>query len=389
MNTDFHYYATYCAAFLAGYTHEDSVAIAYSAELTDNCSRTFLSKLHAPKQAATTQLNLDMMDARTDTIGQWDITRIWASFHFLPRDLYAQKPHCSKMYLDKYRLICGPNSDLVCEVVQQAKGQSLQATGIAMHTLADTWAHQYFAGTPSFVINNINSSVAELTDAEGTSTRPITLSHNPGRVDDVENNVYRATMYVLSERSVMNLGHGRAGRLPDYSFLRYRYQPAWADYEMFVKDNPSDFYHAFCQMLYALKVHRGVIQTFEKDTYAFEEAEPYRDRIMAILTKRQGEDDACLDWKAFGEELSGCEIPDFDLETHQQEYLCADENGKNATFLGKYILAALAQKSMVTNRIHKSGNRLAGRSIDYNEKGLKGLRDFWQLVTLQKGGDDA
>ena len=25
----------------------------------------------------------------------------------------------------------------------------------------------------------------------------------------------------------MNLGHGRAGHLPDYSFAHYRYQPAW------------------------------------------------------------------------------------------------------------------------------------------------------------------
>lgn len=387
MNTDFHYYATYCAAILAGYTHDESVAIAYSAELTDNCTRTFLAKIHAPLQAATSQLNLEMMDARNDMIGIWDITRIWASFHFLPRDLYAQKPHCSKIYLDKYRLICGPNGDLVKEVVDQAKGQSLQATGIAMHTLADTWAHMYYAGTPSLVINNANNSFVEV-DETGKPIRPITFSHNPGKEDDVAHNVYRATMYMLSESSVMNLGHGRAGRVPDYSFMRYRYMPAWADYDVITKDNPSDFYHAFCQMLYALKVHRGEIASFEKNIYDFETAEPYRDRIMTILTERQSEDDACLDWKAFGEELSGCEIPDFSMETHQEEYRSADESRRNDTFLGKYILAALAQKSMVTNRIHKSGNRLAGRSIDYNEKGLKGLRDFWQLVTLYEEGGD-
>ena len=27
MQKDFHYYATYCAAFLAGYTHEDALEI--------------------------------------------------------------------------------------------------------------------------------------------------------------------------------------------------------------------------------------------------------------------------------------------------------------------------------------------------------------------------
>ena len=30
MNPDFHYYATYCAATLAGYSHDDSAAIAAS-----------------------------------------------------------------------------------------------------------------------------------------------------------------------------------------------------------------------------------------------------------------------------------------------------------------------------------------------------------------------
>ena len=44
MQLDFHYYATYCAAFLAGYTHEESLVICYSAQLVDCCSRSFLSR---------------------------------------------------------------------------------------------------------------------------------------------------------------------------------------------------------------------------------------------------------------------------------------------------------------------------------------------------------
>ena len=114
MNKDFHCYATYCAAILAGYSHEESAVIGYSSQMVDLCTRTMLSKLHAPQSAATTQLQLELMDARTDIIGLQDITRIWASFHFLPGDLYAQpKQKCSKKYLNKYRLICNPNSELL------------------------------------------------------------------------------------------------------------------------------------------------------------------------------------------------------------------------------------------------------------------------------------
>ena len=89
MQIDFHYYATYCAAYLAGYSHEDCLAICYSAQFTDCCTRTLLSTIGGPSEAATTQLQLEMMDARTDILGIQDITRIWSSFHFLPRDLKA------------------------------------------------------------------------------------------------------------------------------------------------------------------------------------------------------------------------------------------------------------------------------------------------------------
>ena len=138
MQKDFHYYATYCAAYLAGYNHEESLDIAYCAQFVDLCSRTLLVKLKAPQAAATTQLQLELMQARTDIFGLQDITRIWASFHFLPRDLNAQKKRACKEYKNKYRLICGPNGSLLEDTVNLAKGKSLQAIGIAMHVMADT-----------------------------------------------------------------------------------------------------------------------------------------------------------------------------------------------------------------------------------------------------------
>ena len=79
MQADFHYYATYCAAILAGYSHTESMDICYSAQLVDLCSATYLSGINAPVNAATTQLQMEMMDARTDIIGLQNITRIWAT----------------------------------------------------------------------------------------------------------------------------------------------------------------------------------------------------------------------------------------------------------------------------------------------------------------------
>ena len=78
--------------------------------------------------------------------------------------------------------------------------------------------------------------------------------------------------------------------------------------------------------------------------------------------------------------------PSIFIFTRRNTAVAAPEK-KNETFIGKFILAALAQKSMVTNRIFKSGSKLAGYSADFNKKGFRGIMDYEQLVRYQ-GGDD-
>ena len=360
MQEDFHYYATYCAAYLAGYTHEESMDICYSAQFVDLCTKTLLMKLGAPQNAATTQLQLELADTRTDILGLQDITRIWASFHFLPYDLYVQLPKHGRAYMNRYRLICKPNGQLLTNTIENARGTSLQHIGIAMHVLADTWAHAYFAGTPSLVINNTTDDFYEIVPGEdGTQTEyPIKFRHNPGAADDLEKNIFTNTVFQTSEKSIMNLGHGRAGHLPDYSFMRYSYLPAWNNYEPFIKDNPKEYFKAFTQMVYALKCLRSDTAEFELDTYDEEAIAPYKDHINEILTRRQL--DACEDWKKFGEELSGHTVSPFNLDKYQEEYLKASKEDKPNTFIGKFIEGALSQKRMVTAKIVQSGNILAG-----------------------------
>ena len=380
MQLDFHYYATYCAAFIAGYSHDESLAVAYSAQFVDCCSVALLKKLGAPVHAATTQLQLELMDASPDIAGIQNITRIWSSFHFLPGDLKASRgKKCGKRYLDKYRLICQPDGELAAETVNLAHGKSLQAAGVAMHVIADTWAHRNFAGTPSLAINNTDGYFYELIpDGDGFAERKILFNHNPSTADEPENSIYTNSLFHSAELSVMNLGHGRAGHLPDYSWIRYRYLPAWGDYREYIKDNPADYMNAFCQMIHALKYLKGATDVFETGVYDRDAVSPWEEEIRGILTKRQL--DASEDWKNFGEKLSGCEIEPFDIRRYQDEYKQAAAEDKDGTFLGKFIIAALAQKSMVTNRIYRSGNRLAGVSVDYVKWGFKGIRDFRKLV---------
>ena len=383
MQKDFHYYATYCAAYLAGYSHEDSLAICYSAQFVDLCTKTYLSGLKAPAAAATTQLQLELADVKMDKSGIQDMTHIWSSFHFLPRDLYADPGRkVSKNYLNKYRLICGPNGDLLEKTVKLAKGGSLQAAGIAMHVLADTWAHQYFAGTPSLVINNTNEYFYEIISKDGgagkTEDVHIKFIHSTSKPDDLNNSVYTNSLFQGSEHSIMNLGHGRAGHLPDYSFARYRYLPAWADYKEIIKDNPHDYICAFAQMVYALKYLRGVHESFEVNKYDSAGIKPWKDEIFRIITTRQT--DSCDDWKALGEKISGQTIDDFELDRYRSEYLEAEPSVKSDTFLGRFIDAAIAHKSMVTYFISESGNRLAGISTNAKSKKNKHRTSLVELI---------
>jgi hypothetical protein len=137
-------------------------------------------------------------------------------------------------------------------------------------------------------------------------------------------------------------------------------------------------------MIYALKYLRGDIEEFDTEKYDMDTIDPYRDEILGILCKRQV--DACADWKAFGEKLSGQEIPEFSVDAFRSEYESAPDGKKDDTGLGRFVLAALAHKSMVTNRIYKSGSMLAGYSLDYDGKDV-GIKDYLKLLRFRKRGN--
>ena len=384
MNEDFHYYATYCAARLASYDHETALTIASADAFTDKCTRTFLQKVGGPMSAATTQTQMELMEAETNIAGLQDITRIWSSFHFLPRDLYAEPGRGTKRYKRKYRLLCGPNGQLVKETVELVKGKSPEAIGMAMHVLSDTWAHANFAGTPSLVLNDVNYHIYEVL-ADGTD-RQIVFRHSLSAPDDPEKGLYTASIHQGNENSIMNLGHGRVGHLPDYSYITYRYLPAWGDYDELIKDNPSDYYHAFGQMVEALCYLKGETADFTLETYAEETISPCAEDLRAIFKKRQTDDTE--DWKALAGKLFGSELPSFKTSAYEEEYTSADKARKDDTFLGRYFVGALAQKSLVTHHIYASGSKLAGISIDYEASGFKGNRDFRKLVSKKEEDRD-
>lgn len=381
MNLDFHYYGTYLAAYLAGYKKEECEKIGYAAGFVDFCSASLLESIQAPVLAATTQLPMEMVGQKTDILSLQKVTRIWASFHFLPAKLYEKEIRGSKEYRQKYQLICDVNSNLLPACIELAKGKGNAAAGIAMHVLADSWAHRYFAGTPSLVINNTNFQFYELLEENGKEIeRPVVFKHNPAAKDHPEEGRYINSVFQIKENHIMNLGHGRAGHLPDYSFAHYKYLPAWANYEEKVKDNQTEFYYAFCQMIYALKYLRTGEGSFQTECYDFEAAKHLEKEIKLFFQKRQLDDSK--DWISLIEKESGSVPEKFQTDRYQKEYLKAEK--KEESFLGQFIEAALRQKSMVTNKIFKAGNKKAGKSVDYNLSIVEKAESIREFLTVKK-----
>ena len=109
-----------------------------------------------------------------------------------------------------------------------------------MHVLADTFAHQTFAGVPLGVINEV---------------RGVKFSESGS---DLKKKIYFPGNYspTLSGRSFGYLGHGRIGHLPDYPGVFFKYTVEWANdggNTPFSRNNPLEFYCAYVQMREALK----------------------------------------------------------------------------------------------------------------------------------------
>ena len=130
MNSIFHYYATNFIAQKAGFGIEDSEILAYSC--------TYVDSNVAPLRLCL-QSGIEYSTISTHHFGFWNPAQeddIWLPFHFFPGG--STNIH-SEVTL--------PNSAPVKELLVVAlKSRNLFRIGIALHTYADSWAHQGFVG---------------------------------------------------------------------------------------------------------------------------------------------------------------------------------------------------------------------------------------------------
>lgn len=221
MQKDFHYYCIAVLAKAAGFEKGDALAIAYASQYVDDSTES------EPIQVG----DLIFDPVRTAHIGlrstEWSTQkRVYIPFHFIP-------PNPIRSPGDTF--VTGPNSPFALMVLKEACQEQLGLRrlcriGVALHTVADTWAHQGFSGR-----EHKENDVEGIYLREGESWR-----HLQGE------NIYLDFL--------PQIGHAEAGYFPDQSFLSWKYTRKSAN-EVVERDNTTEFltaaetiYHRLCEV---------------------------------------------------------------------------------------------------------------------------------------------
>ncbi|KPU43505.1 hypothetical protein OXPF_29460 [Oxobacter pfennigii] len=368
MNLDFHYYGTYMAARVAGYSKEEAQIICYAAQLVDdNTIHTQIDSL--PFQEIVTYR--DSKDIIEDAENPLPYTKedeaaareIWCPFHFLPGNENYKVQYKGKMYAgvswlpiwnfehdskQKFKLMTLPQSSLANEMINRGTAKAtLEEIGLKMHILADTWAHQYFAGTPEWAINDIRQSkgLYEFQDNTWHEIHCI-LSEN----DLPKNHQYQvpgfSSPYYVSPRY---LGHAQIGHLADYGFVKFKYLPVWREEfngeRHIERDNTEDFLKAFRQMVAALsKFKKGTSFTASDDIKLEDKTEA---EIKSVLSARKI--DQSEEWIKAIKKLLGEDIPPYVINAWANR--CRESSDKVNTNYARFHNAAKEQKELVMNFI--------------------------------------
>ncbi len=365
MNKDFHFEGTYCAARIAGFQHDDAEKIAWAAQMVDDCTEDLLKQTGISGVYQNTVITCETFgDSIMDDIkyGEYSlktnaalqkIRSIWMPFHFLPgnfspnhRQIYAGEQQWKGFSFDDdidgndFQCLCLHNSDLAREMIddtiscyavppgQYTPDLLLYLIGIRMHVLADTWAHEFFIGTPNYWINDISGLKVENPDVA-----------EYGKIRTFPNVTFHSMSYH---------GHGRIGHLPDLGYLSYQYIPRWLGSPV-IKNNTVIFARAFCQMVDALRAIQ-TNQPFRQREYCTDTEirsclGPYCDTVCDLLSRKKTDADE-NDWSSLIRLFPAASLPVYDASnTVSQKMLL-------------FQTAACRHRDMVCSRLH--GSSIAG-----------------------------
>ncbi len=241
MQSDMHYFGTYCMARAAGLKKSAAQKIAYASQFVDDSKAREVddhedgSKLIAIATAhhATDLKNIDREDQRY----------IWVPFHFLPGGK-------GKTFTEK--LVCRKNSKLAKEMIKHNMSQVdkpyiFELLGITAHVYADTFAHYGFSGISSRR-NRVDGRTIKIENPSAIIDQVLgdTLSEffqKYGLQGGLLKNI-RAVISGTGEFASGALGHGAVSIYPDQPYLKWSYEYEYATMTTpkdCVRNNPKTF----------------------------------------------------------------------------------------------------------------------------------------------------
>ena len=214
MQLDFHYSTIRILAEKAGFSPKDAQIIAYASEFVDDATEHKKMKIKGNLKINSPRFDGTYFDPVCSAHkGLQFITdfkksvqeKIYMCFHFLPPKIYKEG--------EKYSYITRPRGEIAELVLNNAlnllvnesekyRTKNLIKLGVALHSYADTWAHQGFSGRHSSEDNDID----DIAIFKNNKWEKI------GIIKQFEQNI------------LPDIGHAEAIGYPDTSYMRWRYK---------------------------------------------------------------------------------------------------------------------------------------------------------------------
>lgn len=215
MNKDFHYHTIYFVATKAGFSKKESEIIAYASQYVDDATEHKIipvmkfgfgekKEILFFDPVCTAHTNIQYLSCFKKDVQR----KIYIPFHFIPHEYYTGNGKYD------YRVFPGGQIaskllELGIEELQKTQGKdnllrlyALIKTGIALHSYADTWAHQTFSGRHSYKDNDIHRRMIH----DGKEWKKLPFFKN------------------LFLNILPDIGHAEAESMPDSSNLTWRYE---------------------------------------------------------------------------------------------------------------------------------------------------------------------
>ncbi|MBN2440801.1 MAG: hypothetical protein JXJ04_05630 [Spirochaetales bacterium] len=216
MNLEFHYYIIYFLCKEAGFEETESQIISYSSQYVDN---NLISR--RIKTGSTMYITIP-----TQNYGWWDDyfpKNVYIPFHFFPGDTDGNGTR--RRDGKKNSLSCSPGSSRVRQLLTTGlKTRNLYRVGIALHTYADSWAHQNFSGIDEeWNCTDQNSLIPHIGHAQ-VLTKPDDIMNKweDSRLINGNNRIFNADRFLKAAQMI-------------YKFLRTYNKLGFSDHDVVIE----------------------------------------------------------------------------------------------------------------------------------------------------------